>query len=262
MSVFYSRWETVSWVGQQCHFQRRISAWWLPFLWLPPLLFMAPTWRRRVDLKIYNHHCHSQHHPLPLSSLGASCFLLLPLLPIPFCPAPYWSQWLSPPQRIKYKKSLCGPGQLQRGLIKPTLPSTWWLEHIFFLSCSLLSPRAWSRVTAGLQLLTSSDIVRTLHQRPCLYQLNGAWSVENLLHYIRVNTLFPGKRGVWWLTCSWRLVLWGLCPGPVALLVLERLRNLTISSSIKWGFYYLPHGIVIRIKWLSLWKSLKMASWS
>lgn len=108
MSVFYSGWETVFRVWQQCHFQR-ISVWRLPFLCKPPSHLVSPAWIGHA-WNIELSHCHYQHHPLsfchPLELYIFCCFPP----PIPSCPISVCSETVASPEKIKHRKVI-SPGQ-------------------------------------------------------------------------------------------------------------------------------------------------------
>lgn len=142
--MFYLRWETVFWVWQQCHFQSLSTVTAVSLVASFPC--MAPAWKGRVDYDICNQHGHCQHHPCPLSSLRASCFLLLPLPP-PTSTPPLPNQWLSPTED-KIQGESRWPRAVAEGSFKAHLSFCLAIGICIFLSCSQLSPRVWSRVTA------------------------------------------------------------------------------------------------------------------
>lgn len=89
---------------------------------------VAPPWKARVDLEIWDHYCHHQHHPRPLPpSLRTSCFLfpashaLLPHLFLITAMLHSLSPPPSPPQRMKYRKNHCGQSSCRGVLQSPSL---------------------------------------------------------------------------------------------------------------------------------------------
>lgn len=147
--MFYLRWKTVFWVWQQCYFQR-VSAWWLPSLWLPPspawLLLGKEGWIRTYAISTVTASTTlALSHP---SELHTSCWF--PCLPPPSTSSR--SQWLSP-KEDKIQGESRWPRAVAEGSSNAHLFFCLAIGIYIFLSCSQLSPRVWFSHCYGHHLI-------------------------------------------------------------------------------------------------------------